>query len=155
MEYERQFKEAVQSQLGSAELAAWCREPQSRLCWPGAESIRHQGSVIYFTLNMQAPGGPPARGMMEEYLGAVHEGEAASEFESMLTLTWPSGEVGSGLARYRCAQQGDHSELAFELDYVLPRKLGVGRLHRDRFLGAVDRALSLYASRLANGPHSG
>lgn len=155
MEFERRFAEEAASLMPREDVVAWCREPASRLCWPGASDVRSQGAVIYFTLNMQAPGGPRATGVMEEYLGALHETEAGSvEFASMITLTWPSGEVASGQSTYRFnpGSRPGTATLAFSLDYVLPRKLGVGRLNRDRFLAAIDRALSLYVSRLANGP---
>lgn len=151
--YERQFSEITTTGVPADELAAWCRNPESRICWPGAGGVRNQGDAIYFQLNMQAPGGPAATGMMEEQLHSLHPApDGGSEFKSRLTLTWPSGEVGSGEATYRFRHDTGTTTFAFSLEYVLPKKLGVGMFNRGRFLDAVDKALSLYAKRLAAGP---
>lgn len=157
MDYEREFSDVVTSPVPLETLIEWCRTPASRLCWPGASDVRTQGSVYYYTLNMQAPGGPQAKGMIEEYVGAVQPSEkGGSAYTSMITLTWPSGEVGSGQQSwsFEADPATGASTFSWDMAYVLPRKFGTFRLNRDRFLVAIDRALSLYVSRLANGPRS-
>jgi hypothetical protein len=155
VKYDREFRESATSRVPLPELIAWCRRPESRLLWPGADSVRQQGSVLYFRLNMEAPGGPAAAGAMEEYIGPLHEVEGGgSEFDAMFTLTWPSGEAASGQGSYRFDATDDKSNVTFTMRYVLPKKLGIGSMNKDVFLKSVDRALSLYTSRLANGSPS-
>lgn len=154
-EFERVFSEIATTGIPVDQLADWCRQSDSRLCWPGASNVRRQGDALYFTLNMQTPGAPPATGVMEEQLHGLRRlGESEAEFHSLLTLTWPSGEVGSGEATYRFRGDGSTTTFTFSIDYVLPKKLGIGQMNRERFLSAVDKALSVYAKRLAGGPRA-
>jgi hypothetical protein len=151
-QYERQFSEAVNTPVPLETLVSWARTPESRRCWPGSSGVRAQGTAIFFDLDMQAPGGPPATGVMEEHLRPPEATAAGVRFESGLALTWPSHEMASGDATYQFERCGEATKLSFAISYFLPRKIGGARFNRGRFLDAVDRALSLYVNRLAHGP---
>ncbi|MGH8998219.1 MAG: hypothetical protein ACRDY7_02405 [Acidimicrobiia bacterium] len=154
-EFEREFTETVTAGVPLDTLLDWSRSPESRLCWPGASDVRRQGSTLYFRLNMQAPGAPPASGTMEEELWGVARSDGGdATFKSQLQLTWPSGEVGSGEAGWAFRSDGDKTTLSFSIGYTIPKKFGVGRVNRDQFLHSIDRALSLYIQRLAHGPQA-
>jgi len=143
------FELSVRSKAALEECVAWCRSPESRKCFPGAQGVIDKFGTFFYDIEVRFPGMDERRVTVEEHLRVPEASQHQISFECGLIWTWSSKEFVPAWAEYRFTPLEQGTQIDYHQRYMVPGRALSVIVNPARQGYSVKKAVTMYVEELA------